>query len=216
MVGEIGEDPAGLLEAVTEGWAGVRDQVGGDLDPVDVKRARWDVVKATFDRSRTRRGKSGGERYRLSRSFRVCVVEIGPQTSTRMSGSCNGAKNGSPWMWSMCRCVMRTSTCSTDSTFAPSARIPLPASRTRSLPSFPNTSTADVSPPYLAVSNPALAIDPLVPHSRALSPRPPRRWRVRRGISRPGPRSAEQSPRPPATLRPFPGSGRLDGRASSC
>ena len=45
MVGEIGEDPAGLLEAITEGWAGVRDQVGGDLDPIDVKRARWDVVK---------------------------------------------------------------------------------------------------------------------------------------------------------------------------
>ena len=110
------------------------------------------------------------------------------------------------------RCVMSTSTRSTDSTFAPSARIPLPASRTRSLPSFPATSTADVSPPYLAVSNPALAIDPLVPQSRALRPRPPRTWRGPRGTSRPGPRSERSHlDRPPLSVHPLEADGPMGG-----
>src|SRR5438093_6861093 len=66
-------------------------------------------------------------------------------------------------MWSMWRCVRRTCTVAWSGSAAPRRRIPVPASRTRTVPSSATTETHAVLPPYRTVSGPALAIDPLEP-----------------------------------------------------
>src|SRR5215813_9152175 len=52
-----------------------------------------------------------------------------------------------------------------ESSVVPRRRMPVPASRTSTVPSGPRTPTQDVLPPYRAVSGPGVASDPRVPQS---------------------------------------------------
>ncbi len=65
--------------------------------------------------------------------------------------------------------------------WSPSLRMPVPASSTSIVPSFPRTSTVDVFPPYRTVSGHGAAIDPRVPKSvTRIIQRVPRRGPQRR------------------------------------
>src|SRR5215472_1802730 len=66
----------------------------------------------------------------------------------------------------MCKWVNRMWMCRTDeSSVVPRRRMPVPASRTSTVPSGPRTPTQEVLPPYRAVSGPGVASDPRVPQS---------------------------------------------------
>src|SRR5215472_7299801 len=66
----------------------------------------------------------------------------------------------------MCKWVNRMWMCRTDEwSVVPRRRMPVPASRTSTVPSGPRTPTQEVLPPYRAVSGPGVASDPRVPQS---------------------------------------------------
>src|SRR5450756_79623 len=68
-------------------------------------------------------------------------------------------------MWSICRWVNNMSTRRIDSGMvAARRRMPVPASRTSTVPARPTTPTHEVFPPYRAVSGPGVASEPRVPH----------------------------------------------------
>src|ERR1051326_6320682 len=87
-----------------------------------------------------------------------------------------GTKNGKPWMWYQCMCPMKR--CSRSGCFSvrmrcsPSSRMPVPQSRTMSVPPGDRTSTQEVLPPYLAVRGPGDAIEPRVPQKRTSNAAP--------------------------------------------
>ena len=80
-----------------------------------------------------------------------------------------GLKNGKPWMWSQCACVMKSESfigCAWNSSSKarPSGRMPEPASSTTISPSA-RTSRQVVLPPYRSVPGPGTAIEPRVPQN---------------------------------------------------
>src|SRR6478752_4456341 len=115
--------------------------------------------------SRRSIGKSGGENEREIRSRRLRTGEGGPQMSIAARSSQSGEKNLSPSRWSRCRCVRSTwiRRVPRSASSKPSCRIPVPASRTSTLPSGSETSTQDVFPPYPTVSCPGVGTEPRQP-----------------------------------------------------
>src|SRR5436190_20713369 len=128
-----------------------------------VRGTSWKLTRAgTWPRST---GKSGGEKQRPTRSRRLCVGDGGPQTSSVTSSSHSGAKKRSPSRWSRCRCVRSRRMWRVPRFVSSSPRplIPVPASRTRTLPSSSATSTHDVLPPYRTVLGPGVGTEPRQP-----------------------------------------------------
>src|SRR4051794_17830204 len=117
--------------------------------------------------SRKSIGKSGGEKPRRIRSRRLSTGERGPHTSTVTSGSQSGAKKRRPSRWSRCRCVRKRWTWRTPrrTRSSPSARMPVPASRTSAVSPSRSTSTQEVLPPYVTVSGPGVGNEPRQPQT---------------------------------------------------
>src|SRR5262245_5153703 len=119
-------------------------------------------------------GKSGGENERRIRSLSVITGERGPQRSIVVSGSKSGAKKRRPSRWSRCRCVSRRFTCLTPSwaSWAPSSRLSVPASSTKTAPSSSEISMHDVFPPHLTVCGPGVGTEPRQPQILTRMPSP--------------------------------------------
>src|SRR6266481_168074 len=119
--------------------------------------------------SRMAIGKNGAFIGSARICWKLAPTPSKPKMRISFFGLYAGLKNGKPWMWSECACVMKSESfidCAWNSSSKarPSGRMPEPASSTTISPSA-RTSTHVVFPPYRSVPGPGTAIEPRVPQN---------------------------------------------------